>query len=823
MKRKELDYRGPVVRLLAMAGLAAFLFFPSSPAALAADETYTFSGRGTAHGVGLDMAGVKGRADMNTGYEEILKTYYTGVSLTGGYEGEEIRVGILNAGELQFTADSGYTVYVDNQGPGTHVGQNVVTRVTYENGQYVTRIDAVGIWRASGFTRLNADGAGHLKVLNNARRYRGHMEARRSSTGLLWAIEVTNIEEYIKGLAEEPNSWPQQGQRTLAVAGRTYGLNKKLYSKRWDSENFDIDATMGSQYYLGYDAERSNLVQAVAETRGQVLVYNGKVIVAAYHGNSGGHTEDIENVWGTAIPYLRGVPSPWGTVYRWNVRLTKQEMETRINRGFASIGLSTGTLYSLDLSDKTGSGRVHMIKITGSYGTRTLLAFGVLSGWLGLPSALVDSMTAAGADNWDEFIVLTNPNNQAVAAELTFMFPDRPPRFVRRRVAAGGRKTINVDGLVRGGAVSVKVRSNPPIVAERSVYFAQGGAGGGHNSIGAKSASRKWYFAEGRTGRDYDTYLLFMNPGPTPAVVTATFMPGAGRLVKKRIRVPGRSRRTMKVGNVRGLASAAVPAVVTSPNPVVVERATYVNYKGVIGGDASIGSKVLSNIWYFAEGYTGAGFKPRLLIFNPGAAATNATVTLNKANGAKVVRTYNIAARSRKGINLNTLLLGEEFGITVTSRTGVVAERTTYFTSGGRTGVHGSIGSPRAAKHWYFADGSTQSGFDEYLTVLNTRDSPANLTVRYFAEGGGATTTRLHAVGPRSRMTIYLGQNNEMEPGRVFGTGLSADQPIVAERVMYFSYPGNGGRNIWTGGHVSIGAPNLSRLWLFAEGNTQKP
>ncbi|MDP1809429.1 MAG: DUF5719 family protein [Actinomycetota bacterium] len=802
--------------------VVGFLLLLAPQAALAADQTYTFKGRGTAHGVGLDMAGVKGLADANRGYEDILKTYYTGASIAGGREGEEIRVGILNAGELQFTADSGYSVYPDNQGPGAHVARDAITHVTYENGQYVTRIDGVGTWRASGFTRLNADGAGRLKVLNNARRYRGRFEARRSSTGLLWAIEVTNLEDYVKGIAEEPNTWPLEAQRTLAVAARTYGLNKKLYSTRWDSENFDIDATLGSQYYLGYDAERPNLVQAVADTRGKVVIYDNKVIVAAYHGNSGGHTEDIENVWGgTAIPYLRGVPSPWGYVYRWEKILTKADMEAKINRGFQSLGQSTGTLYSIDLSDKTAGGRVHKIKITGSYGTRTLLAYGVLGGWLGLPSALVDKMSVTGTDDWDESILLVNPNDQTVNVKLTFIFPDRRAKVIRRRIGPVSRRTLRVDNLVRGGPVSVKVESTPPIVAERTVYFAHGSDGGGDNSIGARSPSRRWYFAEGKTGRDYDTYLLIMNPRSAPTVVTATFMPGSGRRVKKKIRVPGLARREIKVDDLPGLSSAAVPAVVTSPKPVVVERSTYVNHNGVIGGAATIGSRTLAKTWYFAEGFTGSGFNTRLLIFNPAAAATTVMVALNKTNGAAVTRSFTIKARSRKEINLNRLLAGDEFGITLTAATGVVAERTTYFNSGGRSGVHATIGSPKPAGTWYFAEGSTGSGVDEFLTVLNTGDSTADLTVRYFAEGGGVTTTRLHAVAAHSRKTITVGQVDELGAGHVVGAEISSDQPIVAERVMYFSYSGNHGQSTWTGGHVTIGATAPSKHWFFAEGNTQ--
>ena len=795
------------------------LGFAVSMTAAGAEETYTFNGRGTAHGVGLDMAGVQALAGSK-GYEDILKTYYTGIAFAAGYNGEELRVGILNGGELQFTADSGYTVYANNAGSGTHVGRDVITHVTYEGGQYVTRIDGIGSWTLPGFTRLVPDGGGRIKILNNARRYRGHVEARRSSTsGLLWAIEVVNIEDYIKGIAEEPNTWPTEGQRTLAVAARTYALNKKFYSTRWDSENFDIDATLGSQYYLGYDAERPNLVQAAADTVGKVMVYGGRIIVAAYHGNSGGYTESIENVWGGSpsdYPYLRAVPSPWTPIYYWGPKtFTKSQLQAIFNSHSES---SVGTLISMDLSDRGPSGRIRKVRLTGSAGAKEIWGYSQFAAWLGLPSALLDN--GRPDDNWDESILLINPNSRSVDTTLTFMFPDNHFQRVRRRVAAVGRLTVAIDGLAQKGPVAVEVKGELPVVAERSVYFAHDGDGGGTNSIGARSPSRRWYFAEGRTGRGLDTYLLIQNPRRAPTRVTATFMPGDGRRIRKTVRVNGYSRTQLRVGSVPGLASASTPAVVTSRAPVVVERAVYFNRKGCIGGDASIGSKILSSTWYFAEGYTGAGFEDRLSLFNPSNAATTATVVLSRANGAQVSRAFPLSAKARRAVLLNNMISNGEFGITVNAASGIVAERTVYFNSGGKSGGHNTVGSTKTSKKWYFAEGYTGTGFDMFLTLLNPGAVPASVNVRYIAEGGGVTAERVHVVGAHRRKTITVGDIAELGPGRAVGMEISSDEPIVAERVMYFSYSGNNGQSTWTGGHATIGATAPSTRWFFAEGNT---
>src|SRR5690606_20635518 len=47
--------------------------------------TYTFTGRGWGHGVGMCQYGAFGMAKMGVKYDEIIKHYYTGVDLTKAY------------------------------------------------------------------------------------------------------------------------------------------------------------------------------------------------------------------------------------------------------------------------------------------------------------------------------------------------------------------------------------------------------------------------------------------------------------------------------------------------------------------------------------------------------------------------------------------------------------------------------------------------------------------------------------------------------------------------------------------------------------------
>jgi SpoIID/LytB domain protein len=786
----------------------------SAASIAAAEDSYTFSGRGTAHGVGLDMAGVQAlAANHGKGYQEILKTYYTGVDISAYSGNPWMRIGILNGGDIQVTSDRSYWAFVDNGGAIKTVPAGIVTHVSYAAGNYITTIDGIGTWTCKNHTWFGPVPGGYLKLPNNGRRYRDNIEVRHSESGLLWAINVIDIENYVKGIAEEPNTWPTEAQRTLAVAARTYALNKQLYSTRWDSENFDLDATLGSQYYLGLDAERSNLVAAADFTRGQVVTYGGKIIVAAYHGNSGGYTESFENVWGGSAsdyPYLRGVPSPWTSAYHWGPKtFTKAQLQGIFNSRPSSC---VGTLYSIDFSDRTASGRLRKVKLVGSDGTREIWGYSEFASWLGLPSALID--VAAPKDKWDWQIRIQSVSSKTANVKLIFMFPKGKKKAVARLIQPHGRAVVVVDKLVSPGALGAMIESDQPVVAERVNFFNYTNKiNGAHGSLGSDTVSKNWYLAEGRTGKNFDAWVSILNPRSVKAHVTATFMPGNGKLVRKSIVLSPQSRKTLYVDRIPGLGSVPVPVVVTADQPVVVERADYLKADGYRGGHSSRASSTLSKTWYFAEGFTGAGSKTRLQILNPSNHTTTVRVWLSKSNGKQVKHRIKIGSKRRVALLLNRWVSGDAFGITVKADDPVVAERTVYFKNADKVGVHSSVGSPTLSKTHYFAAAETKSGFDEFISVFNPCRTPAKIKIAYIRPNGNVLRRTVHTVKPESRGTFAVA--HEIGGNRSASIQIISNRPIAAENVTYFK---KGSRS---GGYAILGAESPAKHWYFSEGAVQ--
>ena len=190
--------------------------------------------------------------------------------------------------------------------------------------------------------------AGFLRV--EGREYRGTIELQRTPQGRVTAINEVDLEAYLYGVikAEIDPRWPPEAVKAQAVAARTLAVERLNASRAHPAAaGYDLPATTDAQVYLGVAAEDPAAAAAVDATRGRVVTYRGLPIFAAYHSNSGGHTEDSENVWGTVYPYLRGVPDPYALGAPsawWSARLLVSEVAARLRRGGVEVPALSGVL-----------------------------------------------------------------------------------------------------------------------------------------------------------------------------------------------------------------------------------------------------------------------------------------------------------------------------------------------------------------------------------------------------------------------------------------------------------------------------------------------
>lgn len=215
--------------------------------------------------------------------------------------------------------------------------------------------------------------------------FRGEVTAKRSSSSDMAVVNRLSLEEYLYGVVprEMPASWPLEALKAQAVAARGYAIT---IMGKYREDGFDLCNTVSSQVYGGYDVEQSSTNRAVDETKSMILTYNGEPIPPYYHSNSGGQTEDSENVWSTVLPYIRGVKDPFseGTPNStWSVQLTLPELQAAM----AKNNMDVGEIKNIRITEVSPNGRVLSLVVEGTKGKETLKkeasrsVFGLRSTW----------------------------------------------------------------------------------------------------------------------------------------------------------------------------------------------------------------------------------------------------------------------------------------------------------------------------------------------------------------------------------------------------------------------------------------------------------
>ncbi|SKA18080.1 stage II sporulation protein D [Trichlorobacter thiogenes] len=218
---------------------------------------------------------------------------------------------------------------------------------------------------SSRLIRLAA--AGKLRI--NGKSYRGMLELSVQS-GKLLVVNQLPLEQYLVGVinSEISSTWPMESIKTQAVIARTFAVAKR---KERSKAFYHLESTVMDQAYEGSDEEDSRAARGVVETQGEVLTYNGSVIQAFYHANSGGRTEASQNVWGIALPYLQGVECQYGltsTTSSWEQSLPLSKIEAAL-KSFKIYGLT-----DIKLGPRNNRGRLKNLVLVTERGNVILLA-----------------------------------------------------------------------------------------------------------------------------------------------------------------------------------------------------------------------------------------------------------------------------------------------------------------------------------------------------------------------------------------------------------------------------------------------------------------
>jgi stage II sporulation protein D len=314
------------------------------------------TGHGWGHGVGLPQYGAYGYALHGWRFDQIIAHYFPGTTL-GQAQLKRVRVLLAPAARhVKVSSQSPFTL-LDGAGK-----KHKLRAGSYSFGPEL-KIKLAPAKPARALRPPLVFSPGTTPLSLGARAYRGSLRVTRPRSALV-VVNVVQLDQYLRGVvsSEMPKRWPAEALATQAIAARTYAL---AHLHRGD---FDLYSDTRSQVYGGIAAEAESSDEAVAETAGKVVLYDGEIADTFFFSSSGGQTANVQDVWaGPPVPYLVSVTDPYDTLSPYH------------NWGpfrFGPVGLAKRFHVPGQVVDfranVASSGRVRTLTLVGTKGERTL-------------------------------------------------------------------------------------------------------------------------------------------------------------------------------------------------------------------------------------------------------------------------------------------------------------------------------------------------------------------------------------------------------------------------------------------------------------------
>lgn len=241
--------------------------------------------------------------------------------------------------------------------------------------------------------RVTSD-AGYLRV--NDRHYAGSITIQPNAYGSYTVVNAVPLETYLRGVVphEVGSGAPFAAMAAQAILARTYAL-KNLH--RFQVDDYQLCANTHCQVYKGLTGTHPRADEAIRQTSGLVLTYNGELVDAVYSSTNGGISAAFEDVWdGDPRPYLRrqadiahqpGKPldlrqessfqaflaqregfneAGVSRLFRWEFSLSLEELNTQLRAGQDYLGIPMPTWSSIagmQILERSASGRVQVMQL----------------------------------------------------------------------------------------------------------------------------------------------------------------------------------------------------------------------------------------------------------------------------------------------------------------------------------------------------------------------------------------------------------------------------------------------------------------------------
>lgn len=353
-----------------------------SPArAVDVPATFSFTGAGFGHGVGMSQIGAKARAVAGESATAILKYYYKNVEIVPVVDTATIRVNIGHAlkNVIFSTTSSGTSLQIFNGDAlvGTVANKKKLT-ISISPDQksilgYNTSLLTIK-WSGGDVPVITVAESGTTE------RFRYGFIQVRVVKGLLEVTTSLSLhDEYLLGISEIASNWPAAVLEAQTIASRSYALSKMGNIKA--SCDCHLYAHIADQNFVGFAKEseakigklwRAAVLRTVVDSStGLAILSNGRPIQAYFFSSSGGATQTTADAWGGFTSYTQSVADTASVDAALNPRFASWKATASQQLVAAAFGLPN--VAQLEIISRNTAGAVTWIKGTSSEGVSQMV------------------------------------------------------------------------------------------------------------------------------------------------------------------------------------------------------------------------------------------------------------------------------------------------------------------------------------------------------------------------------------------------------------------------------------------------------------------